>query len=357
MTPRRALGVLVATVVGAATLVLSASPASAHGVGGVQPRNYETVLVRMAPHVDGVTFRVVDLGDDLEVTNTTRHDLTVLGYDGEPYLRVGQRGVFENIRSPATYLNKALTLTPKPPKIADASAIPMWRQVSDGDTARWHDHRAHFMGGESPPEVQRDPSSRHVVGLWTVTMRTDGVTTRASGRLVYVPPPSPWPYVLLALALAGLVFALSRTRVWRATFAVALSLLTASALGHVVGLWDATTASLGAKLAESAYSLVGVVLGLLALAWLWRRGADSAMPLVLIASIFLFFAGGLGDVATLGHSQIPTTYSPVVARVLIAIDLGLGLGLGVAAAVRLRRTTRSDRAAPPRTRVATPVTS
>ena len=31
------------------------------------------------------------------------------------------------------------------------------------------------------------------------------------------------------------------------------------------------------------------------------------MPLVLVATIFLFVAGGLADVTTLGNSQIPST--------------------------------------------------
>ncbi len=337
--------------------MVTSPPAAAHGVGGVQPRNYETTLLRVEPRIAGVDLRVVDLGDALELTNTTREDVVVLGYDGEPYLRVGPRGVFENTRSPATYLNRSLVPNTKPPRSADSSAPPVWRRASGGQTAVWHDHRAHYMGTEEPPEVQRDPSARHVVDRWTIEMESAGRTIRASGELVWVPAPSPWPFVALAVVAAAVVVLLSRGRAWRVVFAVALSLLVACTLAHVVGLWDATTASMGSKLAESAYSLVGVALGLLALGWMWRRGADSAMPLVLVASIFLFFAGGLADVSTLGHSQIPTTFSPTVARILVALDLGLGAGLAVAAAIRLRRPAATAPSASTGERVAAPLTS
>ena len=52
------------------------------------------------------------------------------------------------------------------------------------------------------------------------------------------------------------------------------------------------------------------------------------MPLVLVAAIFLFVAGGLADVTTLGHSQIPTHASRRASRaLLVTLDLGLGAGL------------------------------
>jgi hypothetical protein len=315
------------------------APAYAHGVGGVQPRNYETKLLGVSPHVPGVELTVVDLGDGLQLANDTPHDVIVLGYDSEPYLRVGPRGVFENIRSPATYLNRSRVPTNKPPKRADSSAPPAWHKVSSGTTTTWHDHRAHFMGSEDPPIVQRDPSVRRVIDRWTVELRTEGRTIHASGELVWVPPPSPWPYVAIAIAIALGVVVLTRTRVWRGVFAAALALLVLSDLAHVVGLWNATTATTASKLTESAYSLAGIALGLLALAWMWRRGAESAMPLVLIAAIFLFFAGGLADVSTLGHSLVPTTFPMVVARLLVTLDLGLGAGLAAAAAWRLRVTS------------------
>jgi hypothetical protein len=346
--PVRAL--VVATLVVCGGIVIAAPPAYAHGVGGVQPRNYETTLLRVQPRVAGVELTVVDLGDNLQLRNTSGNDVLVLGYDSEPYLRVGPRGVFENRRSPATYLNRSRIPTSKPPKSADASATPVWHQLSSGTTATWHDHRVHFMGTSDPPEVQRDPSARHVLEHWTVELRTDGRTVRASGELLWVPPPSPWPHVAIALAIAVGVFVLTRTRIWRAAFAVGLGLLAAGDLAHVAGLWDATTAATASKLGESTYSLVGVALSLFALAWMWRRGADSAMPLILIAAIFLFVAGGLADVSTLGHSQLPTTFPYAVARLLVTLDLGLGAGLAAGAALRLRQPLRAPpRPAPRRT--------
>jgi hypothetical protein len=318
----------------------TAAPAYAHGVGGVQPRNYESKLLDVAPHVRGVELTVVDLGDRLQLTNHTTNDVTVLGYDGEPYLRVGPRGVFENTRSPATYLNRSRTPTSEPPKRADSTAPPVWHKVSSGSTARWHDHRVHFMGTQDPPSVQRDPTVRRVVDRWTVTFRTGGRTIRASGELVWIPPPSPWPFVGTAVAIAVGVVLLARTRLWRAVLATALVLLVLSVLAHVVGLWDATTATTASKLGESAYSLAGVALGMFALAWMWRRGVESAMPLVLIAAIFLFVSGGLADVSTLGHSLVPTTFPAFVARLLVTFSLGLGAGLAAAAAMRLRQPVR-----------------
>jgi hypothetical protein len=319
-----------------AVLLATAAPAGAHGLGGLTPTNYETQLQRVTPAVPGLELEVVDLGTKLQLTNRGAHDVVVLGYDGEPYLRVGRHGVFENVRSPATYLNRSATITGAPPKQADAKATPVWSQVSSGDTARWHDHRAHFMGKDDPPEVARDPGRRRVVDNFEIPMRANGRSVVAHGQIIYVPPPSPWLWVISALVLAAIVFALSRTRAWRTVFAVTLALLAVTEIVHVVGLWGGSTAATGTKLVESAYSLGGILLAVVGLLWMWRRGVDAAVPLVLVATIFLFVAGGLADVTTLGNSQVPSTFSAAFARVLVTITLGLGAGLAAAAAFRLR---------------------
>jgi hypothetical protein len=346
---KRALVVVVLVV---ATLVASAAPASAHGVGGLNPTNYLTTIDTMSPHVDGLTLTVVDLGTRLQLTNTTSHDVVVLGYDKEPYLRVGPRGAFENTRSPATYLNKSLKLaaTPVVPKSADPTAPPEWRKVGSGNTVRWHDHSAHYMGTDDPPVVQRDRSHRHVIDRYTVAMEWHGESVVAKGRIIWVPPPSPWPFVAIAVVLAAALVWASRTKAWAKVFAGALVVLIVVETLHVVGLWDASTDGAGKKLFGNAYSIGGILLSLLALWWMRRKGAESAVPLVLVASIFLFVAGGLGDVTSLAHSQIATTFAPAFARLLVTVTLGVGLGLAIAAAWRMRSANLAPPAPPARAR-------
>lgn len=323
-----------------ALLVATAAPASAHGVGGVQPTNYLTTIGSMEPPVRGLTVEAVDLGTRLRLTNTTAHDAVVLGYDDEPYLRVGPSGVFQNLRSPAVYLNRTLNLTnaQAPPKSADPTAPPEWEKIRDGHTVTWHDHSAHYMGTQDPPVVQRDPSQRHVIDRYTVKVRWNGEDLVATGHITWVPPPSPWPYVAVAVVLAAAVVWASRTRRWAAVLAGALCVLIVTETLHVIGLYTATTDTFGTKAFASLYSIAGIVLSLLALWWMRRKGAESAMPLVLLASIFLFVAGGLGDITSLARSQLPTTFSPPFARIIITLTLGLGLGTAIAAAWRLRPT-------------------
>jgi len=344
-------------VAGLALVVVTAgaTPAAAHGLGGLKPTNYESRLVGVAPSVRGIAIAVEDLGTKLQLTNHTGHDLIVLGYDREPYLRVGPRGVFENTRSPATSLNRTLIATAPPPS-ANASAPPHWKRIGGGLSVRWHDHRTHYTGTEDPPVVARDRDHRHVITDWEVQVRDGARTVTASGEIIWVPPPSPWPYVAGALASALLLIGLSRTRRWPVVLAIALATISVVETLHVVGLWGATTASAGSRLAESAYSIAGVVLGVLALAWMRRKGAAPAVPVVLIATIFLFVAGGLADATTLGNSQLPTTLPGWVARLSVMVTLGWGGGLAVASGLRLR-TPGPPHRAPPRMNEPARVTS
>lgn len=329
-------GGLVAMLLAAATIVLAAQPAGAHGLGGLQPTNYESKLVGMTPSVPGLHVRLTDLGTKVALTNDTKRDVIVLGYDDEPYLRVGPRGVYENSRSPAVTINRSATNPSKPPPSADAGAPPEWRKVSSGTTATWHDHRAHFMGSDDPPLIQRNADRRLVFDHWTIPLRQGDRAIAVRGELVYVPPPSPWPYVIGALVLAVGLFAACRTRWWRQCLAGALAITIVAELLHVIGLWDASTAAAGTKLVESLYSIGGIALGVLALVWMARRGAEAAVPIVLIAAIVLVVAGGLADITSLANSQLPTTLPPALARVLVMVTLGLGVGLVAATLARLR---------------------
>lgn len=332
----------------AAVVVLAAPPAGAHGVGGLQPSDYRTVLHGFSPPVPGLSAHMVNSGTKIELRNTSRVTVTVLGYAGEPYLRIGPGGVLENARSPAVFLNRSSIPTQTPPARFDAHAPPEWKRISTSPVARWHDHRSHWMGSGNPPAVDAHPGRPQVViPNFSVPMRLlDGRAGKQDpaggivalrGDVVYAPGPSPFPWVAGALVVGALVVGLSRTAAWRWVLAAALAIVAGSETAHVVGAWTASTAPSVSRLGASGYSIAGIAVALAAAAMLARRDPWTAIPAVLVAGLFVAIAGGLTDITALSRSQIPTTLDPDVARALVVLALGVGTGLVVAAALRLRR--------------------
>jgi hypothetical protein len=326
---------IVAAVCGAA-VAGAARPAAAHEVPGIEPTNFETTVDGTTPRAAGLTVRPIDLGNELELRNETGTDVVVLGYQGEPYLLVGPTGVLENRRSPATYLNRTRDGKTRVPASADAAAAPEWHKVGSGTSARWHDHRAHWMGSDDPRAVARDPDRRHLIDRWRVPLRHGAQEITVTGELVWMPGPSPWGWVLGALAAGVAVVALSRTRWWRWVLAGALGVVIVSETAHVAASWTATTASLATKLGASVYSIGGIALAIVALVWIVVRPPFNAIPAVLFAGLIVAVAGGLADLTTLTRSQLPTELPTTMARLEVALALGLGAGLAVAAALRLR---------------------
>ena len=348
-------GLVIAATGAIAVVVVAAQPAAAHDVPGIKPSNFETTVDSTTPRVPGLAVRPIDLGNELELRNDTGVDVVVLGYQGEPYLRVGPRGVFENRRSPATYLNRTRDGKTHVPGIADPTAAPEWNRLASGTVARWHDHRAHWMGTEDPPEVARAPDQRHVVDQWSLQLQRGTQAVTVSGDLLWVPGPSPWGWVLGALALGLAVVALSRTRVWRWVLAGALGVVIVSETAHVVGAWSATSASFATRIGASVYSIGGIVLAIVALVWLVVRPPYNAIPAVLFAGLIVVFAGGLADLTTLTRSQLPTDVPATVARMEVALALGLGAGLAASAALRLRPPASSSDRPSAKIREPTPV--
>ena len=99
---RGAVALIVLALVGTPT-----QNASAHSTGGSQPTSQRSIIETVDPQIEGVTLRVIDFGSKIELENLTKSDVVVAGYDGEPYLKIGPTGSFENQLSPATYINKA----------------------------------------------------------------------------------------------------------------------------------------------------------------------------------------------------------------------------------------------------------
>ena len=332
---------LLLVVAGALVALTPASPAAAHSVAGAGATNYLARLHSVEPPVPGIEVRVVEHGSRVEMTNTSDEDVVVLGYRDEPYLRVGPDGVFENARSPATYINRERTATADIPRSADPEAAPEWRKVSDGRTARWHDHRMHHMGQSDPPAVRDAPGERHVVTPeWTVTMRHGDTTIRATGDLVWVPGPSPVPWLAVAALLAIATAAVVITASWAPALAAITAVLVVIDVAHVVGTAAFAAGSfigaLGDTLGGSVLSLIGWAAGAATVGLLARHRPEGLFAAG-VAGVSIAVNGGLADLADLSRSQLPFAWPDVLGRAAVVGAIGLGLGLVVAAFLGVAR--------------------
>lgn len=312
---------------------LGAGPAAAHAVGsGVTASNYRTSVLRISPAVPGLEVRAVDVGNQLKLVNHTGQEVTVLGYELEPYLRIGPNGVEENQRSPATFSNRSSAAPQQVPREFDAKAAPVWRRISTGTVAIWHDHRAHWSGQSVPAVVRQSPGQSHVVQPnWQVPMKIGGRTVIVSGNIVWVPGPSPWPWVAVAVLLIGAVLLASGSSRQAQVLAVVTGLAVVTDTVHTVGAWLGSPAPILTQLYSNASSFAGWVIAGIAIQRLLSGRVEAARPYLLLAAIFLALAGAAPDVPSLARSQVPSGLDPTLTRLAIATTLGLGIGLAIAA--------------------------
>ncbi|WP_088313436.1 hypothetical protein [Kineosporia sp. R_H_3] len=159
-----------AALVAALGLLLAlgpAAPAAAHGSGGDAPF-YRSRVTAVSPAVAGVTVDVARDGSWVRVRNTTAVDLVLLGYDGEPYLRIGPQGAQENVESVTSRVNgrfgSGLVTADTP--AAQTPRPPRWEPLGLEPVATWHDARTHYGGLGRPAAVVDAPSRPHALTTW-----------------------------------------------------------------------------------------------------------------------------------------------------------------------------------------------
>jgi hypothetical protein len=344
VTPRRRRRLRRAAVVAGLALGLvgaTAGPAAAHAIGaGTEASNYRTVVRGIDQGTPGLSVRAVP-GGLLELTNTGP-EVLVRGYRLEPYLRVGPDGVFENQRSPSTYTNRFRTTPTSIPSEFDPDAAPEWRRIGDGPSVTWHDHRAHWTGPD-PPAVVASPRLMHlVVPDWRVPLRQGDRDMVVHGTVTWIPGPSPWSWMLTAVALfAAALAAAGGYRRPKVLAAVALVAVFADVV-HTAGALLASTAPLAVELYGSLTSAAGWAVATFGAYRLLRGKTDTGLLYVLLGGVFLTLAGALPDLAALSRSQIASGFSPVVTRAAITFTLGLGAAMVVAGIAGFRTPRRSE---------------
>jgi hypothetical protein len=324
----------------------TAAPASAHGADAPDATNYRTTMTSIAPELPGVTVKVIEAGARLELRSTSDQKVEVLGYSGEPYLEVREDGVYENVNSPAVYINANVTGGVEPPANADPASPPQWRKTGDERVARWHDRRTHWASPTPPPAVAADPKSPHVISDWVVPLRVELTVVEIKGTLAWVPPPTPIVWWILCVLVAAAIVPLGVVRRSVGVPAAGLILI-------VGGL--AALAYIGAREIDAGNTTFGAIAGGIWATELWpavaglaaiaagtfaltrRPAAEFALAL---AGAGLALFGGIVNAAVFFRSVAPVPWTDTTARLVVAATIGLGAGVAGAAMLKLRRTSR-----------------
>ncbi len=170
----------------AATVAGLAVPTAARAHGESTP-TIVTVIDRVSPHPRGLDVQIVrDKAARLEVTNRTGRDYEALSRTGDPFLRIGPRGVFANVNSITWYLSGNPDGVAEPPASAHIGARARWVRISRRSTWTWFDHRMH-PGTVRVGQESIDGQRRARLDDWKVPGQLGGRRLDVSGHVEYRP--------------------------------------------------------------------------------------------------------------------------------------------------------------------------
>jgi hypothetical protein len=308
--------------VGAAVVVALTLPATALAhVGTSAPvaTNFQARLTGLKPRTGAIEAKVVDGDRGLWLRVGGDTTVVIPGAQGEPLLRFERRGVFVNLRSLTAQSDRIdrLDLRPNP----NPRARPLWHRLTSGHAYLWHEHRLHAL---EPLAHEHDRTA--VLGRWSVPLLIDGHRHALTGVLVYRPPGSAWPWILLACALAASLAAAVALR-----RSVARRVALGGALAAMLLIW---TVRIGRELygrptvggtgyVEFALtSLVGIAL----LYGLLHRDLGVRMFTAFLVGFGCLYQA-LTMLAVLTHAVALSLLPTQLVQATIAAILGLGGGL------------------------------
>jgi hypothetical protein len=301
-------------------VAVPATPAAAHTRAGTAT-DWRTELTSV-PDIEGVTWRLYPTGEYLGLTNDSDEVVTILGYEREPYLRIGPDGVERNANSPTTYLNQRRDGDVSLPPRADSTAAPEWTRVTDEPRYVWLDHRVHRM-----PKDLRGDDVRWEVPFIVGDAPERGPLTAdrltLTGRLFHDHGPPWWRWLAIgalvtSVALLGLKRDRLQDRIRPAAYVVA-----GVATFNLIHLRDEVGA-LPLPALDVAYgifhNLLFIGIGLTGVAVALRRGTASLLPLGIASGAVAFHQGFL-QVQQLGGAELATLWPEAMIRLAVGMSV------------------------------------
>ena len=321
------------TVALASGLVVFALPSAAYA-DAAAPSDFKSEIVSITPESDALTATIEGGDSFIRLAVEPGHDVRVEGYADEPYLWIDAEGVVhENQHSPATYYNRNRTGVATLPPEADADAEPDWKVVGHDGVWAWHDHRAHWMGGEPPADMKPGDS----LPPTAVPLTVDGVPTEISVLITLVASPSPLPAI--AGGVLGLVLVLAAApprRLLPHWVVIVVVGAAASSVGLVqyLSLPSETAPRWSWWVPPLIATICGAALPFVPRSAPWLRAA-----LVLVAGAQLFLWGWARR-SGLTKPVLPTSAPFWLDRLVSAAGVVAGSGLVVLAVVELAAVIR-----------------
>jgi hypothetical protein len=246
--------------------------------------------------------RVYETDRALRLVVTRGHSLIVLGYLGEPLVRIDDRGAAVNAASPSASSTGLL----KKSQVVSGRTIA-WYRLSNRGAVTWHDSRLRGLS----PGVHRK--------VWTVPLLVDGQRGRLRGELVRFPQPALWPWLLLAALFAAAVVAVPFSGDRRRVAAGSIGFGVVAAVAFV---------AYASAFALDAYASPGT----------WIFGADGVIFVALGLGILIKGPPHLHVGAAVGLGLLALTFALTKAEVffhpvVLAVVPGWAARLAVTAAV------------------------
>ncbi|MGH3785991.1 MAG: hypothetical protein ACRDRG_05435 [Pseudonocardiaceae bacterium] len=303
--------------------LINPAPAAAHIAGaGASPSNYRAVVTGIRPAVPTMAVTLGIGGQWVRVTNQGAAEIVVVGYRGEPFLRLSQNRVQVNeLSSTAAETGQILGVAAP----ADPATEPRWAHLRDGESATWTDARI-----DVPDDAARASES------WELPLVVDGQQVTVAGTRDRVSPPSPWPWVAVLVLLTAAVAAIGWMRNWHRPMAAAVAVGVLSFLLHLLGtgFTPQQNGPVYGWIGVGAVSAFTLVIGGVTLGSTLRRSEAAAVRVITAGTVIVLLAAT--DISVLWYSQLPFAGSAVLDRGLTVVTYATALGMLVAG-VRLSR--------------------